>query len=114
MVNNRNMRYYAGNGGNVNGNMHGNMQGSCGCGDGCDALKKKLRELDFAIVETVLYLDAYPECKSALEYYCKLKEERKSVAEAVNEKCGPITARDNCCASWDWVKTPWPWEYDAN
>jgi len=108
MVNNRNMRYYAG-----NGNMNGNM-GSCGCGDGCDALKKKLWELDFAMVETSLYLDAYPECKSALEYYCKLKEERKSVAEAVNEKCGPITARDNCCASWDWVKTPWPWEYDAN
>ena len=115
MVNNRNMRYYAGNNGNAsNNNNMNNLNGSCGCGDSCDALKKKLCEIDFAIAETVLYLDAYPECKTALDYYCKLKEERRAVADAVNEKCGPITAMNNGCVSWDWVKTPWPWEYGAN
>ena len=28
-----------------------------------------LRKLDFCIQETVLYLDAYPDCRQALEYY---------------------------------------------
>ena len=34
----------------------------------CARLMQQLREIDFSIVETALYLDAYPEQPQALEY----------------------------------------------
>ncbi len=101
-------RNYPQNGGNVN------APNGMNCGCDCKELLKKLRAIDFSIVDTVLYLDAYPECKAALEYYCKLIEERKPIAEAIKKKCGPVTIRDNGCDTWDWVKCPWPWEFEAN
>ena len=76
---------------------------------------KKLKAVDFAIIDTALYLDAYPKCKKALEYYRQLTKERAMLAEAINGKCGPITVRDNeSCSEWTWATGPWPWEADAN
>ncbi len=76
---------------------------------------KKLKTVDFAIIETALYLDAYPKCRKALEYYRQLIKERETLAEAINSKCGPMTIRDNNdCSEWSWVAGPWPWEPEAN
>jgi hypothetical protein len=47
-----------------------------------------LRALDFAIQETVLYLDAYPECRQALDYYHRLMEERKAAMAEYENACG--------------------------
>ncbi|MBR2387187.1 MAG: spore coat protein CotJB [Clostridia bacterium] len=81
----------------------------------CQKLKRKLQTVDFAIIETVLYLDAYPNCRAALDYYHKLVAERESLANAINEKCGPICHRGNKSRTeWNWVDGPWPWELDAN
>ena len=81
----------------------------------CAKLKRKLDTIDFAIVETVLYLDAYPNCREALDYYHKLIAERESLVAVINEKCGPVSARGNKSRTeWTWVKGPWPWELDAN
>ena len=82
---------------------------------GCKAEMHKLRALDFAIQETVLYLDAYPENEQALAYYHQLVEERDSVMAMYEKNCGPLTMRGNTShSSWDWVTGPWPWEPDAN
>lgn len=82
---------------------------------GHDGLMKKLKTVDFAIIETALYLDAYPKCRKALDYYHALIKEREMLAEAVNHKHGPITIRDNkSCDTWTWTEGPWPWEADAN
>lgn len=76
---------------------------------------KKISMLDFAIAETVLYLDAYPECTAALDYYHRLIEQREAYAKEYQSKCGPITNQGvRSCDGWSWVKGPWPWEYDAN
>ena len=81
----------------------------------CARLKKKLQTIDFAIVETTLYLDAYPHCRAALDYYHKLIAEREALAGAINEKCGPVCIRGNKSRTeWNWVEGPWPWEPDAN
>ena len=86
-----------------------NMYGSCR-GD-----MKQLRAIDFAIQETVLYLNAYPENRQALEYYHQLMEQRKTLMSAYEKSCGPITMYGNTSRnSWDWVKGPWPWEPEAN
>ncbi len=90
---------------------------NCNCNNAknCQAAMADLRALDFAIQETVLYLDAYPECGEALEYYHALLEQRKAVSDAYEKSCGPLTAWGNRSrTSWDWVKAPWPWELDAN
>ena len=81
----------------------------------CKALSRKLQVIDFAIVDTVIYLNAYPHCKEALDYYHKLVKEREALCEVINEKCGPITAMGNKSnGEWNWVSGPWPWEPDAN
>ena len=81
----------------------------------CAVMQKKLKVIDFAIVDTVLYLDAYPDNKQALEYYHRLLREREALAERLHAQCGPTTAWSNeSTQSWDWIKGPWPWESDAN
>ena len=81
---------------------------------GCAQLMQQLREIDFSIVEATLYLDAYPEQQQALEYYHRLIEERQKLIDAYQESCGPLSIYGNKSQStWDWVKTPWPWEADA-
>ena len=84
---------------------HGNCRGDL----------QKLRALDFAIQETVLYLDAYPKNKQALAYYHKLIHERNELRAMYEKTCKPLSIYGNTNhSSWDWVEGPWPWEPDAN
>ena len=78
-------------------------------------LSRQIDAVDFALVETVLYLDAYPENRQALEFYHALLSEHARLVEQYERTVGPLTADGNrSTSSWDWVKTPWPWETAAN
>lgn len=106
-----------GNGGcgcNGNGNRKSN-NGSTGDRE-CKKLLRQLQIIDFSLIETMIYLDAYPNCQKALEYFNKLKGERTAIAEALAAQCNmPVTALDNTSSdNWDWISAPWPWEHDAN
>lgn len=91
--------------------MRGNMPEN----GSCRTLQSRLKMIDFALTDTILYLDAYPDSKQALEYYRRLVSERERLAASINEKCGPITARDNGERdTWEWTSSPWPWEAEAN
>lgn len=82
---------------------------------GRSELMRKIRELDFVINEVALYLDVYPRCRKALEYYRRACAEREVAVNEYESKYGPLTFfenRDNC--SWQWINSPWPWQYDAN
>ena len=82
---------------------------------GCCREREKLRAINFAIQETVLYLDAYPCHPEALSYYHALVEEREKLLRAYEQNCGPMSMYGNKSRnSWDWVKGPWPWEPEAN
>lgn len=88
----------------------------CGCGDSqhqdCAKLLKQIQTVDFALYEVILYLDAYPDQCEALDLYHKLLDRRHMLATAYEEACGPLTPWGNVSkTSWDWVKTPAPWEY---
>lgn len=84
-------------------------------GRACAAQLELLRALDFAIQETVLYLDAYPECQQALDYYHELIRQRKQAADRYEETCAPLTPYGNrSLSAWDWTLGPWPWEAEAN
>ncbi|MBQ9760994.1 MAG: spore coat protein CotJB [Clostridia bacterium] len=74
-----------------------------------------LRAIDFAIQETVLYLDAYPHSQEALTYYHQLIKQREEIMTHYEQSCGPITMYGNRSkTSWDWISEPWPWEPSAN
>ncbi len=75
------------------------------------SLLKKIQEIDFSIYETVLYLDAYPDCREALAYYHTLLAQRKALMCQYEREVGPLSAFGNQSqTSWDWVKSPWPWQ----
>lgn len=85
----------------------------------CSSHKKNLldslRAVDFALYDTILYLDAYPESKKALEYYHRLIEERSVLVSEYEKKFGPLTPYDNASKSeWQWTAEPWPWKPEAN
>ena len=74
---------------------------------------RQLQQLDFSIQETVLYLDAYPECCEALAYYRELVQKREALAKKYEESCGPLIAMGNGeSREWNWIKTPWPWHLE--
>lgn len=76
-----------------------------------EALMRKIAETDFALYETILYLDAYPESKEALAYYRALNDTRKALMAEYENQFGPLTAFGNTDpCSWNWTKTPWPWQ----
>ena len=76
---------------------------------------RKIQELDFALYETVLYLDAYPTCKEALAYYRSLLDTREQLVKDYERAYSPLSAFSNkSTSSWDWINGPWPWQYEAN
>lgn len=88
--------------------------GNNNCSNSKNALRK-IQELDFAIYETILYLDAYPDSRDALAYYHSLMNARDTLVAEYEANVGPLTAFTNTDQnSWNWVKSPWPWEYEAN
>ncbi len=76
-----------------------------------EALMQKLRQIDFALYDTILYLDAYPNCRKALAHYHTLLEMQKQLKAEYEDTHGPVTAFGNVSKNaWSWTETPWPWE----
>ena len=100
------------------GNSNSSCSRGCGCGGNTNDCKKLMRELqtvEFALVDTVLYIDAYPCSSEALAYYHKLRQERMEILSKMAHCNTPLTNLDNTSEnSWDWTNAPWPWEFDAN
>lgn len=61
--------------------------------------------------DALLYLDAYPDCEKAKEYFCQMSEKAECAEREYEEKVGPLTpsgAVDSC--GWRWASDPWPWQ----
>ncbi len=76
-------------------------------------MMKRIQALAFAKVETELYLDAHPDAAPAIMYYKEVVKKLLLETEKYEAKYGPITAMGNGSDSWDWVKGPWPWQYEG-
>ncbi len=71
----------------------------------------QIRQVDFALIETVEFLDMHPNNRKALRYYGKLKAEREALVKEYQEHFGPITMHGNESTNeWNWIDGPWPWE----
>lgn len=81
----------------------------------CERLMDQIRAVDFALYETILYLDVYPHSCDALETYHKLKAQKEALHREYEAAHGPLTAFGNQSeTTWDWINQPFPWEYDAD
>ncbi len=81
----------------------------------CKRLLRQIQEIDFALMDTKLFLDAYPHDMTAMEYFNQLLEKRDVAAAAYHAQCGPLVANEKIeNNAWLWINGPWPWEFDAN
>ena len=79
-----------------------------------EKLLSEIRALSFALVETNLYLDSYPESTEALAYFRRVRDELRALTTAYENAHGPLTVMGATAkAGWDWVTTPWPWESEV-
>ncbi len=80
-----------------------------------DRLLRRIQAEDFALYETVLYLDGHPQNKKALAFYNKHRDIVKALREEFEGKYGPLNIYGNTGdCDWHWVDKPWPWEKEAN
>ena len=78
------------------------------------SLLNEIRALDFALLETGLYLNAY-DCEEAKNYFQTIKEKRERLACEYETSYGPLTMINGIeNGNWCWTKGPWPWESEAN
>lgn len=104
----------AGQGGHNGG--HGPAGSGGGCRLGCrHELLDEIRAVEFALCELVEYLDVYPDCGEALAMYRELVGKRDALVRKYEQEVGPLTCLGNMsCSSWDWIRGPFPWAYEAN
>lgn len=77
-----------------------------------ERLMKAYQAYSFAAYDTLLYLDAYPDCYEALESYNKYQKMASKSKAEYEAKFGPITAPMEA-GSWQWTNSPWPWQIEG-
>ena len=77
-----------------------------------ERLMKALQAYSFAAYDALLYLDAYPDSREALESYNKYQKLAGRAKAEYEAKFGHVTA-PNEASSWDWTDSPWPWQIEG-
>ncbi len=74
-------------------------------------LKCRIQVLDFALVETALFLDTHPCDFEALRYYRIIRKKLARLERLYECKFGPLTNQGvDTEFGWEWATCPWPWE----
>ena len=66
----------------------------------------------FALTELNLYLDIHPNNQEMINLFKKYLLEEKKLCNEYEKNYGPLTIDSNNLEnnSWNWIKSPWPWE----
>lgn len=71
----------------------------------------QIDEQRFAMIEINLYLDLYPNDKSALSKFNTYLKKEKELVTLYESKYGPLTIGSPVQTNnWLWDNSPWPWE----
>ncbi len=73
-------------------------------------LLTNIQMYSFAAHEMNLYLDLYPEDLQAIGLYNQYKYEADRLTNEYEKEYGKIELDINDNYTWEWVKSPWPWE----
>lgn len=77
----------------------------------CKKLKCRIQVLDFALTETIQFLNTHPCDYEALRYYRILRKKLERLERIYTRKCGPLTSKNvDTEYGWEWACCPWPWE----
>lgn len=75
---------------------------------------KMLREIsiiDFTLVDLMLYLDAHPHDRNAMEYFNHYSRIKKQLSTEFSQRFYPLTKDySDCDKEWKWGNAPLPWE----
>ena len=82
--------------------VHGN--------DEREKLLLNIQKYSFASHEMNLYLDLNPDDVQAIGLYNQYKDEEDRLIKEYESKYGKICLGINENNTWDWIKSPWPWE----
>ncbi len=74
-----------------------------------EKMLRQLQAYDFALYDTVLYLNAYPDSREALNAYNKYSRLAKRARDEYESKYGPLTLPKEA-SNWNWTNGPWPWQ----
>ncbi|NLM36047.1 MAG: spore coat protein CotJB [Clostridiales bacterium] len=77
-------------------------------------LLEQIMAIDFMVVDLNLYLNTHPMDKDALAKYNSFAMQSKMLRESYERLYGPISQGSTSSYPWQWIKEPWPWEYEAN
>lgn len=77
-----------------------------------EKLLMRIQVMDFAMLETNLFLDSHPNNQEALALHEKYKQSYEMLVAEYESKYGPIKLNtDSREKTWAWIKDPWPWDY---
>lgn len=79
----------------------------------CMQKLNQLMEIDFVLVELLLYLDTHPNDSRAMREFCSVSKKHQRLMREYQDKCAMITVA-NCKDElpWRWIEEPWPWEIE--
>lgn len=68
--------------------------------------------LGFAMIDLNLYLDVFPEDRSALELFNQYRKQKNELLKQYESKFGPMVLSSDALNTypWAWDNKPWPWE----
>lgn len=73
-------------------------------------LLHRIMMLQFALIETALYLDTHPTDQKALAQHQIFSEERKNLVMQYEKEYAPLTLYGKGSNYWNYLNSPWPWE----
>lgn len=76
-----------------------------------ERLLRSVSAYSFMAYEAMLYLDAYPDSREALECYNKYKQLEGRARREYESRFGCLTAPVDI-DKWEWTNGPWPWQID--
>ena len=80
-----------------------------------DEKLKQLQSYNFASYDMLLYLDTHPDDKKAFEMFRELVAKTKTLMTEFEKEYGALTSFGAAAFSkFEWLKSPWPWEKEAN
>lgn len=81
-----------------------------------ESILSRLTALDFMAVDLALYLDTHINDEEAIAVYNRIIKEASFVRIQYEKNFGPLCSYRSMSNEeyFNWVDSPWPWEYCAN
>ncbi len=75
-------------------------------------LLKEIMKVEFANVETTLFLDTHPRDARVIAEHNKYAYQLDMLIKRYEQKYGPLTHQAMSSCPWRYIDGPWPWEIE--